>query len=144
MQVYFCIYWTFSLTHSVCWYTTTFAFLCSLDNLLCSCWHWPSSKVYIICLQYGFITSFYDVTTPWPQSASELYRSSDRRLSVKLVPASSGWRGVTWLVRLIPTTVISVFLTEADPHEAEWIPFQTHCFSENLVVSGIEPGPVDL
>jgi hypothetical protein len=23
---------------------------------------------------------------------------------------------------------------------AEWIPFQTHCYSENLVASGIEPG----
>jgi hypothetical protein len=28
-------------------------------------------------------------------------------------------------------------------HEAEWTPFQTHCFSENLVVLGIEPGPPD-
>jgi hypothetical protein len=26
------------------------------------------------------------------------------------------------------------------PHEAEWTPFQTHYFSENLVVPGIEPG----
>jgi hypothetical protein len=24
------------------------------------------------------------------------------------------------------------------PHEAEWIPFQTHYFSENLVAPGIE------
>jgi hypothetical protein len=29
-------------------------------------------------------------------------------------------------------------------HEAEWTPFQTHYFSENLVVPGIEPGPPDL
>jgi hypothetical protein len=29
-------------------------------------------------------------------------------------------------------------------HEAEWTPFQTHYFSENLVASGIEPGPLDL
>jgi hypothetical protein len=28
--------------------------------------------------------------------------------------------------------------------EAEWTPFQTHYFSENLVASGIEPGPLDL
>jgi hypothetical protein len=28
--------------------------------------------------------------------------------------------------------------------EAEWTPFQTHYFSENLVVKGIEPGPLDL
>jgi hypothetical protein len=28
--------------------------------------------------------------------------------------------------------------------EAEWTPFQTHYFSENLVVPGIESGPLDL
>jgi hypothetical protein len=27
-------------------------------------------------------------------------------------------------------------------HEAEWTPFQTHYFSENLVALGIEPGPL--
>jgi hypothetical protein len=46
--------------------------------------------------------------------------------------------------------VNSIFYTGADtfpfkyllnyPHEAEWAPFQTHYFSENLVVPGIEPG----
>jgi hypothetical protein len=29
-------------------------------------------------------------------------------------------------------------------HEAEWIPFQTHYLSENLVVPGIEPESLDL
>jgi hypothetical protein len=29
-------------------------------------------------------------------------------------------------------------------HEAEWTPFQTHYFSENLIMPGIEPGPLDL
>jgi hypothetical protein len=29
-------------------------------------------------------------------------------------------------------------------HEAEWIPFQTHYFSENLVAPGIEHRPLDL
>jgi hypothetical protein len=29
-------------------------------------------------------------------------------------------------------------------HEAEWTSFQTHYFSENLVVPGIEPGILDL
>jgi hypothetical protein len=29
-------------------------------------------------------------------------------------------------------------------HEAEWSPFQTHYFTENLVALGIEPGPLDL
>jgi hypothetical protein len=29
-------------------------------------------------------------------------------------------------------------------HEAEWTPFQTRYFSENLVAPGIEPGLLDL
>jgi hypothetical protein len=29
-------------------------------------------------------------------------------------------------------------------HEAEWSPFQTHYFSENLVAPEIEPWPLDL
>jgi hypothetical protein len=29
-------------------------------------------------------------------------------------------------------------------HKAEWTPFQTHYYSENLVEQGIEPGPLDL
>jgi hypothetical protein len=29
-------------------------------------------------------------------------------------------------------------------HRAEYTPFQTHYFSENLVAPGIEPGPLDL
>jgi hypothetical protein len=29
-------------------------------------------------------------------------------------------------------------------YEAEWTPFQTHYFSENLVPPGTEPGPLDL
>jgi hypothetical protein len=29
-------------------------------------------------------------------------------------------------------------------HEAEWTPFQTHCFSGNLVTPGIDPRSLDL
>jgi hypothetical protein len=38
------------------------------------------------------------------------------------------------------------FFFEVAPctHEAEFIPFQTHYFTENLVVPGIESGPPDL
>jgi hypothetical protein len=48
------------------------------------------------------------------------------------------------------SVVNSVFLTGAAtfsfkyllnyPHEAEWTPFQTHYFTENLVAPKIEPG----
>jgi hypothetical protein len=54
-------------------------------------------------------------------------------LSAKIVPTFSD-RG---------SLVVSV----TDPYErieAEWIPFQTHYFSKNLVAPGIEPGPLDL
>jgi hypothetical protein len=40
----------------------------------------------------------------WPYSASELYRPSDRRLSVKLVQTSAVWSA--WR---IPTAVFSAF-----------------------------------
>jgi hypothetical protein len=49
-----------------------------------------------------------------------------------------------------PPAVNSVFLTAAAtfsfkqllnyPQEADWTPFQTHYFSENLVAPAIEPG----
>jgi hypothetical protein len=65
----------------------------------------------------------YPYTTPWPESASELYRPSDRHLSAKLVPT---------------------FSDRECHHKAEKTPFQTHYFSENLVAPGIESGPLDL
>jgi hypothetical protein len=34
--------------------------------------------------------------TPWPQSVSELYRPSDRRLSARLVPTILRIEGATW------------------------------------------------
>jgi hypothetical protein len=40
-----------------------------------------------------------------------------------------------------PRPLISVFKTGThDAHEAELTPFQTQCYSENLVAPGIEPG----
>jgi hypothetical protein len=52
----------------------------------------------------------YIEQTPWPYSASELYRPSDRRFSAKLVqflPIES----VAWPAQRIHTAVISVFQT---------------------------------
>jgi hypothetical protein len=37
---------------------------------------------------------------------------------------------------------VSIFLSCT--HKAEWTQFQTHHFSENLVASGIQLGPLDL
>jgi hypothetical protein len=52
---------------------------------------------------------------PWPESASELYRPSDRRLSVKLVPTFSD-RGVLRTQRGgSPTAVISISRLELLP-----------------------------
>jgi hypothetical protein len=38
------------------------------------------------CFIDWLLVQFHTTTTPWPESASELYRPSDRRLSAKLVP----------------------------------------------------------
>jgi hypothetical protein len=85
---------------------------------------------------------------------SELYRPNDRRLSAELVPtlANRGCcvdlhNGSLWpdsrISRPKPLHFFSKQLHSCT-HEAEWTPFQTHCFSENLVALEIEPGPLDL
>jgi hypothetical protein len=88
-------------------------------------------------------------------SSSELYSPSDRRLSAKLVqPFADRWCRVDSATD--PTAVNLGFLDRSRyfsiqvalscPHEAEWTPFQTHYFSENLVAPGIKPetsGSVD-
>jgi hypothetical protein len=80
-------------------------------------------------------------------------RPSDRRLSAEIVPTFAD-RGCHVVTVKDPYGRDLVFLTGAATffiekllsctHEAEWIPFQTHYFSENLVAQGIEPGPLDL
>ena len=53
-----------------------------------------------------------------------------------------------WLAQRVPTAVNLCFLnleplpfysssSSIWPHEAEWTPFQTHYYSENLVAPGI-------
>jgi hypothetical protein len=75
--------------------------------------------------------------TPWSESASELYRPSDRRLSAKWVPtfADKGCHvvGVTdpygrTLDFLDRSRYFSIKYLLSCIHEAEWIPFQTHYF----------------
>jgi hypothetical protein len=58
--------------------------------------------------------------------------------------------GVAWSAQRIPTAVNLDFLDQSRyfsiqvtlnyPREAEWTPFQTHYFTENLVALRIEPG----
>jgi hypothetical protein len=47
--------------------------------------------------------------TPWPKSARELYRPSDRRLLAKLAPTFLRIEGAKWSVWQIPTAVFSDF-----------------------------------
>jgi hypothetical protein len=59
-------------------------------------------------------------------------------------------RGVAWSARWVPTAINLGFIDQSryfsfkqlldSPHEAEWIPFQIQCFSENLVAPEIELG----
>jgi hypothetical protein len=107
--------------------------------------HWENTYIKIHLLIHK--------KTPWPESASELYRPSDRRLSAKLMPTFVD-RGCHVVSLTDPYAVLSVFYTGAATfffkqllsctHEAEWTPFQTHYFSESLVAPGIELGPLDL
>jgi hypothetical protein len=86
-----------------------------------------------------------------PYSPQEfLCTPSDRRLSAKLVPTFAN-RECHVVSVTDPYGRILDFLDQSRylffqvaPHEAERTPFQTHYFSENLVVPGIEPGPLDL
>jgi hypothetical protein len=47
--------------------------------------------------------------TPWPESTSELYQPSDRRLSVKLVPTFADGRVSRSQRGWSPTAVVSIF-----------------------------------
>jgi hypothetical protein len=59
------------------------------------------------------------------------------------------WRGVAWAAQRVSTVINHGFLDRSHyislkcllsyAHEAEWTPFQTYYFSENLVALGIEP-----
>jgi hypothetical protein len=85
--------------------------------------------------------------SPWPESASELFRPSDRRLSAKLVPnfkADLYGRNLGFLERIRYSFFQVAPQLHSRGHEAEWTPFKIYCFSENLVAPGIEPGPGDL
>jgi hypothetical protein len=86
-----------------------------------------------------------DRKTPWPESARELYRASDRRLA-KLVPifADRGCYVVSvtdpYGRNLDSLDRIRYFFFQVARqlyHGTEWTPFQTHC-TENLVAPGIE------
>jgi hypothetical protein len=83
---------------------------------------------------------------------NELYRRSSR-LSAKLVSTFAD-RGCHLVSVTNPYCRNLGFYTGAATfsskyllsciHEAEWTPFQTHYFSDNLVAPGIEPGHLDL
>jgi hypothetical protein len=91
--------------------------------------------------------------TPWPESASELYRPSDRSLSAKLVPILP-IEGATRSVRRIQRPYSRFYRSEPLfflPSSSsfvlkrlEWTPFQTHYFSDNLIALGIEPRTLGL
>jgi hypothetical protein len=74
---------------------------------------------------------------PWSESASELYRPSDRLLSAKLLPTFAD-RGCHVVSVTDPYGRILGFIERSRyftikyllscTHEAEWTPFQTHYF----------------
>jgi hypothetical protein len=114
-------------------------------------WQVRSAAVEVIMrssLQYSNLEFKHKKEIPLPESASELHRSSDYLLSAKFL-SNFVDRGVSRSQHGgSPTAVISFFLSfkklPSCTHEAEWTPFQTHYFSENLLAPEIEPGPLDL
>jgi hypothetical protein len=113
-------------------------------------WYIPPAKacIFFLLLHTALLSLNVLRTSQWPESANDLYRPNDSRLS-KLKPTS-----VEIGCRVVSTTDpyrrILGFLDRSRyfffhcTHEAEWTPFQTHYFSENLEAPGIEPGPLDL
>jgi hypothetical protein len=89
----------------------------------------PSEERFGYFMQYGAIPH-----TPWPESASELYRLSDHRLSSKLMPTFADRRCHVVSV-MDPYGRILGFLDRSRyfflqiahscTHEAEWTPFYT-------------------
>jgi hypothetical protein len=87
--------------------------------------------------------------TPLPESPSKLYLPSDRRLSPKLSPTFAH-RGCRVVSATDPHDRIFDFLDRSRYFFLQVAPqlysrglvdpFQRHCFSENVVVPGIEPG----
>jgi hypothetical protein len=81
------------------------------------------------------------------QSASEIYRPCSRSWSAKLVPtfrqrgfALSAQRFLRSSRYFVRAHYFSFKQLLKYPHEAEQIPFQSYCSSENLVSPGIELG----
>jgi hypothetical protein len=108
---------------------------------------WGTESVFCILI---IATTLFTTNkqTPWPESASELCRPSDRPFSAKLVPTfadrvprgqrDGSLRPYSRFPR--PEPLLFYQVAPRCTHEAEWAPFQTHYFSENLVEAGIETG----
>jgi hypothetical protein len=89
----------------------------------------------------------------WPESASELYRPSDRRLSAKWLPtfADKGCHVVSVtdpygrILDFLDRSRYYFFQVAPQLYSRGWVdPFPDPLFSENLVPAGIELGPLDL
>jgi hypothetical protein len=102
------------------------------------------------CMYGTFPVNFINVVwllfcyTPWPESASELYRPSDRRLSVKLVSTFS--RGCHVVSVSDPYDRILAFLDRSRYFLFQLAPqlYSRGWLDPVLVAPGIEPGRLDL
>jgi hypothetical protein len=88
-----------------------------------------------------------------PRDSKEKQKKTKKNKLLGLSPRANFTDRVTTLAKLLSTFADRVprsrlggsptfsFKWLLCTHEAEWTPFQTHYFSENLVVTGIEPRP---
>jgi hypothetical protein len=112
---------------------------------------------------YALILKYFPYIVPYPPGCHNKPKTN----SVALSPQANytDWATATCRRNLVPTfsdrrlsrdhrggspTVVNLSYLDRNhqfsfkqllicQHEAEWTPFQTHCYSENLVAPGIEP-----
>jgi hypothetical protein len=92
-------------------FKSTESIVSAASALNCAKRHYARGRGPVIV--YWRISSFHLSTIPWPESASELYRPDDCRLSTKLVPTFAD-RGCRVVSARIPTAVFSDLYTGAD------------------------------
>jgi hypothetical protein len=82
--------------------------------------------------------------SPCPESASELYRPSDRLLSAKLVQTFTDKKCHVASVTHPYVRILGFFQAVPQLYSRGSVDPVQDYFSENLVTPGIEPGPLDL
>jgi hypothetical protein len=89
-----------------------------------------------------FVLHVFHTQSLWRLVRKRTIPTDRPRLFGEVKSAFADRGGVVWSAKRVSTAVTFSFKQLLSyPHEAEWTPFQTRYFSENLVALEIEPGP---